>query len=60
MQPVSAVSITETAIRNLQEGFSELALIPEIQHRRHEAKIGRPFHSIPPHSTPARRATKPA
>ena len=59
MQPVaSAVSKAETAIQNLQEGFSELALmvqtlqatsyngsfiwkIPEIQRRRHEAKIGK-------------------
>ena len=70
MQPVaSAVSKAETAIQNLQEGFSELALmvqtlqatsyngsfiwkIPEIQRRRHEAKIGKtislysaPFHT---------------
>ena len=65
----SAVSKAETAIQNLQERFSELALmvqtlqatsyngriiwkIPEIQHRRHEAKIGKtislysaPFHT---------------
>ncbi len=59
LQPVaSAVSKAENAIQNLQEGFSELALmvqtlqaisyngsfiwkIPEVQHRRHEAKIGK-------------------
>ena len=59
MQPLIAnVSQAETAIQNLQEGFSELALmvqtlqatsydgsfiwkIPEIQRRRHEAKIGK-------------------
>ena len=59
MQPlIAAMSKAETAIQNLQEGFSELALlvqtlqatsydgsfiwkIPEIQRRRHEAKIGK-------------------
>ncbi len=59
LQPVaSAVSKAENAIQNLQEGFSELALmvqtlqstsyngsfiwkIPEVQRRRHEAKIGK-------------------
>ena len=71
MQPVaSAVSKAETAIQNLQEGFSELALmvqtlqatsyngsfiwkIPEIQRRRHEAKIGKTisFYSAPFHTS---------
>ncbi len=59
LQPLaSAVSKAENAIQNLQEGFSELALmvqmlqstsycgsfiwkIPEVQRRRHEAKIGK-------------------
>ena len=59
MQPlIATVSQAETAIQNLQGGFSELALmvqtlqatsydgsfiwkIPEIQRRRHEAKIGK-------------------
>ncbi len=59
LQPVaSAVGKAENAIQNLQEGFSELALIvqtlqatsyngsfiwkiPEVQRRRHEAKIGK-------------------
>ncbi len=58
MQPVATVAgKAENAIQNLQEGFSELALmvqtlqatsyngnfiwkIPEVQRRRHEAKIG--------------------
>ena len=59
LQPVAtAMGKAETAIQNLQEGFSELALmvqtlqatsyngsfiwkIPEIQRRRHEAKISK-------------------
>ncbi len=60
LQPVaSAVGKAENVIQNLQEGFSELALmvqtlqatisyngnfiwkIPEVQRRRHEAKIGK-------------------
>ncbi len=59
LQPVaSAVSKAENDIQNLQEGFSELALmvqtlqatsyngsfiwkIPEVQRRRHEAKVGK-------------------
>ncbi len=59
LQPIAtALGKAEKAIQNLQEGFSELALmvqtlqatsydgnfiwkIPEVQHRRHEAKIGK-------------------
>ena len=64
MQPVATVADkAENAIQNLQEGFSELAImvqttsyngsfiwkIPEVQRRRHEAKIGKTIslYSVP-------------